>query len=409
MIDWTSLGIRPARFLLPKPEHLNRFWPIIACDQYTSQPEIWEEADHQVGDRPSTLRLIIPEAFLDRTEELKQKALLAMEDYLARDLFTELPPGIILVERQTQSGTRLGLVVTVDLEEYEYLAGSRSLIRATEQTVMSRIPPRIKLRMQSAIELSHVLLVVDDREDTLLNRLAAMTGDFQLLYDLELLMQGGRIRGWHIGPGPAQEMLAATLTALKAALPEQTPLYAVGDGNHSLAAAKANWMRVKGSLSPEEWETHPARFATVELTNLHSPAMVFEPIHRVVFGSSLQAIQEALAGLGPVLDQEAPDITLVAAGRKIPLALPGAQGRLVIDAVQEALDHAKFSLDYVHGDEALHEIVEKEGAVGILMPDFPKDALFPTVVKDGRLPRKTFSMGEANEKRFYLEARKIIK
>ena len=409
MIDWTPLGIRPASFLLPRKEHLNHFWPIIACDQYTSQPEIWQEADRQIGTRPSTLRLIIPEAFLDRTEELNRKAIAAMNDYLARDLFDELPPGIILVERQTQSGTRLGLVVTVDLEEYEYLAGSRSLIRATEQTVMSRIPPRIKLRMQSAVELSHVLLVVDDREDKLLNRLAAMTEDFQLLYDLELLMQGGRIRGWHIGPGPAQEMLSSTLTALKAALPAQTPLYAVGDGNHSLAAAKANWMRVKGSLSPEEWESHPARFATVELTNLHSPAMVFEPIHRVVFGSSQQAVEDALAGLEPVVSQEAPDITLVADGKNIPLALPGAKGRLVIDAVQEALDHARFTLDYVHGDEALHEIVDKEGAVGILMPDFPKDQLFPTVVRDGRLPRKTFSMGEANEKRFYLEARKIVK
>lgn len=409
MIDWTSLGIRPARFLLPNKEHLNRFWPIIACDQYTSQPEIWQEADRQIGEKPSTLRLIIPEAFLDRTEELNQKALSAMEDYLNRDLFTELPPGIILVERQTQSGRRLGLVVAVDLEEYEYLAGSRSLIRATEQTVMARIPPRIKLRMQSAIELSHVLLVVDDREDALLERLAAMTDDFQPLYDMDLLMQGGRIRGWHIGPGPAQEMLVATLNALKDALPEHTPLYAVGDGNHSLAAAKANWMRIKGKINPGEWADHPARFATVELTNLHSPAMVFEPIHRVVFGSSQEAVEEALAGLEPVVSPEKADITLVAEGKELPLALPGARGRLVIDAVQEALDHAGFNLDYVHGDEALHEIVAKEGAVGILMPDFPKDLLFPTVVKNGRLPRKTFSMGEANEKRFYLEARKITK
>ena len=408
MTNWRPLGIQPASFLLPRQPTLNPFWPVIACDQYTSPNEVWEELAQKVAGRPSSLQLIIPEAFLDRTEQLEAQALAAMQDYVARDLFEQLPPGFILVERCTQSGCRLGLMMNLDLEQYEYKAGSTSLIRATEQTVLSRIPPRLRLREKALLELSHVLLLADDKEDSLIGPLSGMKDSFRLLYDIELLMGGGRLRGWHIGPGLAQQQLAQALAAKKAALLPHTPLFVVGDGNHSLAAAKASWEHQKAGLSLQERENHPARFASVELVNLHDPALVFEPIHRVVFGASLAQVRSALEALALGPCKAAPDIYLLAEGQTQALCLNREAGRLLVEAVQEGLDQVGFALDYVHGEQALKDIVARERAVGILMPAFPKDLLFPTVIKEGRLPRKSFSMGQANEKRFYMEARKII-
>lgn len=407
MTDWSGLGIAPATFLLPKGAHLSNTWPIIACDQYTSQPELWQQADHAIGGQPSTLRLIVPEAFLEETPQRSQQVAQAMEDYLHQDILAPVPEGFVLVERTTQSGQRVGLVCTIDLEQYDYQEGSRSLIRATEQTVLERIPPRLQVREQAAIELSHVLLLIDDPQDALLGPLYAQRDSLELLYDIDLLMEGGRIRGWHVPQGPQAARLAQVLGERKRALAPGELLFAVGDGNHSLASAKAAWEKVKASLPLTAQQAHPARYAMVELMNLHSPALLFEPIHRAVFGSSLQAVRDVLAPLQPMEDAAAPDITLIAEGRDLPLRLPGAEGRLVTAAVQELLDQAKLELDYVHGEDALRGIIAGRQAVGILMPDFHKDLLFPTVQRDGRLPRKTFSMGEANEKRFYLEARKI--
>ncbi len=406
MTDWRALGIRPADILIPKPEYLNSNWPVVALDQYTSQPEIWREAERRINGHPSTLRLVVPEAFLEETQERSRQVYQAMEDYLKRDLFTALKNSFVLVERQTQSGKRVGLVVTIDLEEYDYAPDSSSLIRATEQTVLERIPPRLLVREQSALEVSHVMVLLDDEEDSVLGPLYARRGILQQVYGIDLLMQGGRVSGWQVDGAEEHAQLAGALARLKSKLKPGELLYAVGDGNHSLAAAKASWEKQKQGLSEAERAGHIARYALVELVNLHSPALLFEPIHRIAFGADSSRLLEVLAPLGPEKASGAPDITLVAAEGDLPLKLAKANG-LVTDAVQRLLDKAKLPLDYVHGIEALRDIAKSQGGTGILMPDFPKNLLFPTVQQAGRLPRKTFSMGEANEKRFYLEARRI--
>ena len=407
MSNWQALGIRPTDILLPRKEYLNQLWPVVALDQYTSQPEIWLEAEQQIGDQPSTLRLIVPEAFLAQTEARSQAVASTMADYLNRGIFDRLPNSFILVERSTQSGKRLGLMLAIDLEAYDYAPGSSSLIRATEQTVLDRIPPRLKVREQSAIELPHVMLLVDDPEDSVLGPLYELRDQLPERYDIPLLMQGGSIRGWQIAGEKEQASIAAALTALKQRLQPGELLYAVGDGNHSLAAAKASWEKQKAKLSEKEQQDHPARFSLVELVNLHSPALLFEPIHRLAFHTDRQRMLSVLAPLQPVEDKQSPDIVLIGREGDLPLHLPGADGHLIVDSVQQLLDKAELPLDYVHGKEALRSIALREQGTGILMPDFPKDQLFPTVQRDGRLPRKTFSMGEANEKRFYLEARRI--
>ncbi|NLM86676.1 MAG: DUF1015 domain-containing protein [Clostridiales bacterium] len=407
MSRWAGLGISPARFLLPKKEHLNHFWGVVALDQYTSQKEVWLRAGEEVGEHPSTLRLIVPEAFLDEAERRSQAVYRAMEDYLARDLFDAYPDSFVLVERQTQSGKRVGLVLCIDLEEYEYDPKSQALIRATEETVLSRIPPRLKVREQSKLEMSHVLLLVDDPTDSLMGPLYEKRDSLPLLYDLDLLMNGGHIRGWQVKEDGDHERLAAALRKLKDKVQNQGMLFAVGDGNHSLAAAKASWDKQKRHLSKQEQEAHPARFACAELINLHSEALLFEPIHRLAFGTDAGAVLAALEGLKPENTQEEPDLVLITGESERALKLSVPDGALVTALVQTALDEAGFDLDYIHGADTLRDLVKKEQAVGLLMPDFPKDRLFPTVEKDGKLPRKTFSMGEANEKRYYMETRTI--
>jgi len=406
MADWRALGIRPADILIPRQPYLTSRWPVVALDQYTSQPEVWRAAEAQVGEAPSTLRLVVPEAFLEETEVRSEQVYQAMEDYLARDIFDTLQDSFVLVERQTQSGSRVGLVLTIDLEQYDYAPGSSALIRATEQTVLERIPPRLQVRERSALEISHVMLLVDDKADSLLGPLFQQRASLTPVYDLELLMDGGRVRGWQVDRAQDHEQLNVALRALKDQVAPGGLLFAVGDGNHSLAAAKASWDKQKVGLSEGQREAHIARFALVELVNLHSPALLFEPIHRIAFGADSARLLQVLDPLGPREDQQAPDITLVGAQGDLPLKLTRVKG-LVTDAVQQLLDEARLPLDYVHGIQALRDIAASQGGTGILMPDFPKDQLFPTVQTAGRLPRKTFSMGEANEKRFYLEARKI--
>ena len=405
--DWRGLGVRPADILLPRAPYFSRFWPVVALDQYTSQPKVWKAAEEEIGSHPSTLRLIVPEAFLEEAEERSRDACRKMAEYLEQGLFAPLGDSFVLVERSTQSGRRVGLVLAVDLEDYDYQPGSASLIRATEETVLARIPPRLKLREESLLELSHVLLLIDDPGDSLLGPLYRKRQSLPAVYDTPLLMKGGHIRGWQVADAADQARLMETLRSLKEQLGSNGLLFAVGDGNHSLAAAKAAWEKQKAGLTARQRQEHPMRYALAELVNLHSPALLFEPIHRMAFGTDRQRMLEALSPLEPVRDEEAPDIVLTGEEGDLPLALRAAKGRLLTQAVQQLLDEAGLPLDYVHGSEALREIAAARGGTGILMPDFPKEQLFPAVRRDGRLPRKTFSMGEANEKRFYLEIRRI--
>lgn len=410
MEKFHGLSIRPGTFYLPAREEDQAAWPIVACDQYTAQKEKWEEADRQVGDRPSALRLIIPECYLDESDERVPVIQRTMRDYLERGVLRPAVHGMVLVERETQSGKRLGLVVTVDLEDYSYAPGSCSPIRPTEGTIVSRIPPRQKVRRGAALELSHVLLLCDDAERTVIEPIYAKRDQLRCVYDTELMLSGGHLRGWAVENEETLHGVAGAVRKLKEKLPKDGILFAVGDGNHSLATAKAHWEEVKQSLSETERADHPARYAMVELNNIYDSALFFEPIHRVLFGVTEEEALSALSDARLIPDEAQPDLILVSKAGEKPFRIGQPLHTLPVGTVQKLLDKWDgLDLDYVHGDDAVREIVKKESAVGILLPPMRKEDLFPAVTKNGPLPRKTFSMGEANEKRYYMEARKIVK
>jgi hypothetical protein len=410
MDEFKGLSVRPAAFYLPRPDVSLESWAVVACDQYTAQKDKWEQADAAVGGAPSALRLIIPEAYLDDSDVRVPEIQAAMTQYLNDGILTEAVRGMVLLERTTQSGPRLGLVMTVDLEAYDFAAGTKSLIRPTEGTIVARIPPRQKVRRGAKLELSHILLLCDDPERTVIEPVYAKRDALRPLYDTPLLLDGGRARGWAVEDEATLSQIAGALTGLQEKLPEGGILLAVGDGNHSLATAKAHWLEVKAGLSAKEQESHPARFAMVELNNIYDDALIFEPIHRVIFGKTGDEVLSLLKGAELTPADENPDLVLVTPEGEKAFRIGHPLHALPVGTVQQLLDKAAdLNLDYVHGDEAVREIVRRENAVGILLPPMPKELLFPAVAKDGPLPRKTFSMGEANEKRYYMEARKIVK
>ena len=403
-----DLCVRPGIFYLPASrEHMN-LWPVVACDQYTAQKDKWEEADHLVGDAPSALRLIIPEAYLDESDARVPKAQAAMEEYLEKGILKEAVSGMVLLCRTTQSGPRLGLVMTVDLEKYDFDPAAHSPIRPTEGTILSRIPPRQKVRRGASLELSHVLLLCDDKERSIIEPVYAAREKLRPLYDVNLMLDGGRAQGWAIEDEETLQKIADAMLALKEKTPNDGILFAVGDGNHSLATAKAHWQEVKKSLPESEWESHPARFAMVELNNIYDESLIFEPIHRVIFGATASHVKELLKEAALSLELDQPDLVIVTETGDLPLKITHPLHTLPVGTVQKLLDQdTSLNLDYVHGEEAVRQIVEEEHAVGILLPAMDKSLLFPAVEKGGPLPRKTFSMGEANEKRYYMEARRI--
>ncbi|MBR6186997.1 MAG: DUF1015 domain-containing protein [Clostridia bacterium] len=385
-------------------------WAMVACDQYTAQKEKWLEADKAVGRSPSALRLIIPEAFLEESDRRVPEAQAAMEDYLSSGVLRQAVDGMVLVRRTTQSGTRLGLVMTVDLECYDYSPSSHSLIRPTEGTIVSRIPPRQKVRRGAKVELSHVLLLCDDPNRTVIEPVDQMRDQLRPLYDTKLLLGGGRAQGWAVEDEETLSRIASAIRALKDSLPENGILFAVGDGNHSLATAKAHWEEVKARLPESERADHPARFAMVELMNIYDAALVFEPIHRVLFDVTGRQALDMLKEADVRQDGEQPDLILVCKAGDIPLRIGKPLHSLPVGTVQKLLDRQKeLKLDYVHGEDAVRQLVAAGQNVGILLPPMDKATLFPAVEKNGPLPRKTFSMGEANEKRYYMEARRITR
>ena len=410
MDRFEDLCVRPGVFYLPGEKADMEAWAVVACDQYTAQKDVWQRAYDFVGGQPSALRLIIPEAYLDESEQRVPKAQAAMDEYLRSGVLREAVRGMALVERRTQSGARLGLVLTVDLEAYSFAPDSKSEIRPTEGTIVSRIPPRQKVRRGAKLELSHVLLLCDDPLRTVIEPVYAHRDRLRLLYDTPLMLNGGHIRGWAVEDEETLNRVADAVRALKAALPENGILFAVGDGNHSLATAKAHWEEVKAGLADAEIKEHPARFAMVELNNIYDEALVFEPIHRVVFDTDGDAVLEILKEAELAEDAAHPDLTLVTKRGDLSFRITKPLHSLPVGTVQALLDRQPgLNLDYVHGEEAVRGIVEKENAVGILLPPMDKSLLFPAVAKNGPLPRKTFSMGEANEKRYYMEARKITR
>ena len=407
------------RYALKRPEILlpdARFdlskWAVIACDQYTSQPAYWERVKETVGDAPSALNLIYPEAWLSQGDARVEAINRAMGAY-ERDVLTRRVEGFVLVERAIATGRRLGLMAAVDLERYDFSRGARSLIRPTEGTILERIPPRVRIREHASLELPHILLLVDDLSRTLIEPLYAARDRFEKLYDFELMAGGGHIRGWRVEEEAGIEAALAGLMDRADGL-----LFAVGDGNHSLATARQCWLNLRESLTARERETHPARWALVELGNLHDPSLVFEPIHRALFGADAAALTRDFAAwlaargmaLAECASKEAMFI-VTAKGEDRPMRVEGLQNPLPLATLQPFLDEwiasqPGVAIDYIHGEDALRTLAG-EGAVGILLPAMDKNALFESVRRGGPLPRKTFSMGEANEKRYYLEARKI--
>ena len=399
--------------LLPNKDADLQKWAVIACDQYTSQPEYWKEVESLVGDAPSALKLTLPEIYLGEAEKLTEEINENMKKYLADGTLTEaVKNGFIYVERQTSAGILPGLLGALDLEEYDFREGTKPKVRATEGTILSRIPPREKIRENAVLELPHVLLLLDDAEKQLIEPLAAQKNSFRKLYDFDLMQNGGHVAGWAV-EGEAAEKLRGQLAELEEKAGEI--FLATGDGNHSVATAKSCWEKLKAGLSPKEIENHPARRMLAEVVNLHSNAIVFQPIHRVLFGIKEDIVEafERWLELNGMSLMEGNEITFTFAnGGEEEFAIDGRGKLMPLAVMQKWLDkyvakNKYLSLDYVHGRANVDKIVSENGAVGIIFNAMDKAGFFPAIKAGGALPKKTFSIGNADDKRFYLEARKI--
>ncbi len=404
-------ALHTAEILLPNRNVDLSKWAVVACDQFTAQPEYWERARAVAGGAPSALNLVLPEVWLGESERRIPAIREAMHRYLSDGtLVSAVKDGFVLVQRQTSAGVRPGLVAALDLDEYDYETGNPGLIRATEGTVLERVPPRAKVRAGASVELPHVMMLIDDPGMTVIEPLLDSTDALRQLYDFDLMLSGGHIRGWAVEGADAAKVSEAVDALLEKS---DGLLYAVGDGNHSLAAAKRCWKEISASLTPEERKSHPARFALVELVNLACPALVFEPIHRALFGVQPEALMaEYRAYLAENGADEGGGDDLIAfdgAGNEWRFKSTEHPLRLL----QAFLDgylarHPEASIDYIHGEDALRALVSRPDTLGFMPRAFDKSGLFDFIRRFGVLPRKTFSMGEATDKRYYLEARKIV-
>ncbi len=420
--QWPGFG--PADILLPQNCDLTK-WSVVACDQYTSQQDYWERVAQTVGDAPSTLKLILPESQLEdgHFEEHIADINRTMDEYLDEGLFRTLPNALIYVERWLDNKKlRRGLMGVVDLECYDYNAGSSSLIRATEGTVITRLPPRVAVRRNASLELPHIMVLVDDPDKQLIEHLTYETDRMEEVYDFDLMERGGHITGYLL-PEDLQADVCEILNTLARphdfarkydAKGKPVLLFAIGDGNHSLAAAKAAYEEKKQNTPQEQWADLPSRYALVELVNLHDESLEFEPIHRVCFDVDADELMKDFLAAYPGAhygDGDGHTITYVFDTEVGKITIPKPTAQLPVGTLQEFLDQWMQThsgrIDYVHGDDVTWELGRKPGNIGFLLPAMGKDELFKTVIFDGALPRKTFSMGEAHDKRFYLEARKI--
>lgn len=410
-----------ADILLPNfNETAPNAWAVIACDQFTSQPDYWKKAEEIVGDKPSTLNMILPEVYLSETEKRLPIINATMKEY-EKDLLVCHKNSMIYVEREQSDGSiRQGLMLAVDLETYDYKKGADSLIRATEATVIERIPPRVAIRRGATIELPHVMLLIDDPDKTVIEPLADESFE-NVAYDTPLMLGGGCIKGYFLSE-ESQKKLSLALDALTSRESMKMRygdsalaplLFAVGDGNHSLASAKATYEEIKTNLGDDAAD-HPARYALVEVVNIHSDALKFEPIYRVVFNVEPQKLLDELSDYIENLDGEAEAQTIEYVSAELcgKLTVKAPKRQLTVGTLQDFLDlyigaHPEAEIDYIHGEAALCELAKSENALGFIFDGMSKDQLFKTVIYDGALPRKTFSMGHAEDKRYYMECRKI--
>ena len=402
--------------LLPKNVDLSK-WAVIACDQFTSDPAYWQRVRANAGTSPSTINLILPEADLGTNNEADAvKAInAAMEQYLADGVFTCYADSYVYIERTLADGSiRPGLLGAVDLDAYDFNVGSSSYIRATEKTVLERIPPRQRVRKDASIELPHVLMLCDDDKRELIEPISAIKDSLPALYDFDLMEQGGHIRGWLV-QGDVAKAFDDRLSAYCAKIFDKYPgmrnadvLLAVGDGNHSLATAKSCYEALKAANPGVDLSNHPARYSLVELGNLHDDSLVFAPIHRIIANTDAKKL---LTDLESVCASDGYAVQWVIGSESGTVYLDKAKGELAIAVLQAFLDQwlaqNAGEIDYIHGDDEVTELAQKPDSIGFLLPAMEKHQLFRGVISGGSLPRKTFSMGHAREKRYYLEGRKI--
>ena len=410
----------PTDILLPHTDVAPSTWACVACDQYTSQPEYWEDVDRLVGGAPSTLRLMLPECYLNETEARVPVINQTMLDYLNSGvLHKAVSGGYVLVERSTHSGKRIGLVGAVDLEEYDYTPGATPLVRPTEETIAARLPARLKIRQGAAIEMSHIMMLVDDPLRTVIEPLYARRNSLRPLYDFPLMKEGGHLRGWAVEAQADLQAISAALEQLKARQGKDPLLFAVGDGNHSLATAKAAWEAMKPSLAADQLEDHPARFALCEVENIHDDALTFEPIHRILTGVKPEDMMQDWItccqekGMALVEGGGSQQVQVVCSCCEHTVGFDNPDGAIPVDTLQRYLDdylrrHPEAEIDYIHGDDVLRDLAQKEGSIGFLVPPIDKSTFFEAIKQLGTLPRKTFSMGHAHEKRFYMECKMIV-
>ena len=437
MKTYPSIGVQSAEIYLPKSTVDLTKWAVIACDQFTSEPEYWDSVENLVGDKPSTLRMILPEVYLGQEDQEKRTK--ATQDIMKAYLNDEilLPHnGFILVERTIDGKTRRGIMLALDLEQYDFNKGSQSLIRATEGTIIERLPPRIKIREGAVLELPHILVLIDDPKKTVIEPLLNQKEKLRKLYDFELMLGSGELKGYLVDDQEIEAQIVRALQTLadpthfqeKYSVSEDSGvlLFAMGDGNHSLATAKAIWEKMKPIVGMD----HPSRYALVEIENVHDESLEFEPIHRVIFNSRRDIKKDFISYFGDDIDfakctslEEMVKIVESHSDGEQIVGMISETGvetihfkkpayNLPVGTLQAFLDKWMESggaeeIDYVHGKDVVAKLGAKTGNLGFYLPGMDKSDLFKTVILDGALPRKTFSMGEAKEKRFYMECRKI--
>jgi len=417
-----KIPFRAGNILIPKKTDMTK-WSVVACDQYTSEPEYWNEVTEIVGDAPSTLNLTLPEIYLEESDvnERIKRINENMNKLLAEDFFNELEDSMIYLERTQSDGkVREGLMGIVDLEDYSYEVGSQTLIRATEKTVIERIPPRVKVRENAKLELPHIMILIDDEKKDIIESLKNKVTETDVVYDFDLMKNGGHIKGYKLNGEVINEINTKLENLADKDYFEKKYnvhdkgilLFAMGDGNHSLATAKACYENLKKTMSKEEYLNNPARYALVELVNLHSSALEFEAINRVVFDVDSKKLVEELTKYYTINEKgNGQEFELITSDGVKKLYIENPKSNIAVGSIQifldEYLKNNSGKIDYIHGDDVTKELTLKGNNVGFIFKPMKKEELFRTVILDGALPRKTFSMGHSYDKRYYLEARKI--
>lgn len=417
-----NIPFKRGNILLPKNTDMTK-WSVVACDQYTSEPEYWNDVEKIVGDAPSTLKLTLPEIYLEdeNVSERIAKINSNMKALLDEDFFNEYKDSMIYLERTQSDGKiREGLIGVVDLEAYSYEKGAETPIRATEKTVIERIPPRVKIRENAPLELPHIMILIDDDKKQIIENLKNKVSEDDIVYDFDLMKNGGHVKGYLLNEETMdevdkglKELADKEVFAKKYDVNnKEVLLFAMGDGNHSLATAKACYEKLKETMSEEEYLNNPARYALVELVNLHSPALEFEAINRVIFNTNPEKLLKSLKEYYQInKNGNGQEIEVITNDADEKWYIENPKSNIAVGSIQifldEYLKNNEGKIDYIHGEETTKNLAKQSGNVGFIFEAMPKNELFKTVILDGSLPRKTFSMGHSYDKRYYLESRKI--